>query len=133
MMEALTILGSIIGSGAVSGIIAKVIFRKQERKLKDNEVESSVLDNEAKRLENDLKQIDVGTLYLEKTQHWADIMAKSANSIIASNEKRDKDWDELKRDIEHLKADIKEIRREQTLQGEFLNGEFKQYKIEHER
>lgn len=132
-MEALTILGSIIGSGTVSGIIAKVIFRKQERKLKDNEVESSALDNEAKRLENDLKQIDVGTLYLEKTQHWADIMSKSANSIIASNEKRDKDWDELKRDIEHLKADIKEIRREQTLQGEFLNGEFKQYKIEHER
>lgn len=132
-MEALTILGSIIGSGAVSGLIAKVIFRKQERKLKDNEVESSVLDNEAKRLENDLKQIDVGTLYLEKTQHWADIMSKSVNSIIASNEKRDKDWDELKRDIEHLKADIKEIRREQTLQGEFLNGEFKQYKIEHER
>lgn len=116
-----SLISAIIGSGAIGSIITYFIYKKQNKKLKDNEVQSSDEDVYTKKLDNDLKQMDVGDRYLSKIIEVANILDKS-------NTKNDKNWETIHSDIALLKTQMNEIIVEQKLQTEFLNGEFQSFK-----
>lgn len=116
-----SLISAIIGSGAIGSIITYFIYKKQNKKLKDNEVQSSNEDVYTKKLDNDLKQMDVGDRYLSKIIEVANILDKS-------NIKNDKNWETIHSDIALLKTQMSEIIVEQKLQTEFLNGEFQSFK-----
>lgn len=121
MYDVVSLISAIVGSGVIGSIISYFIFKKQNKKLKDNEVKSSDEDVTSKKLENDGKQMDLGDRYLSKIIEVADI-------IDENNVKNDKHWETLHNDISLVKNQVGEIIVEQKLQGEFLNGEFAEFK-----
>lgn len=110
---------SIIISDALLAIVIFFIFFKYNKQLKKNEVVMSDVDIETKRLENDDKQIDLGTKYMENIL----TMDEKINQLLKSN-----NWEKYDKDIEEIKTAVKEIKEEQKLQNIFLNGEYAKFK-----
>ena len=100
----------IVLSATVIGFIFKAIdrirYKKQDKKLKKDEVDKA-------EVETDRKQIDLGDLFLEKSQKWSEIIESNSMKMMKIMEKmdqdkveRDKDWTELKKDMEYVKTEI---------------------------
>lgn len=127
-MDWATVITSISAIGVVEGsfrIIDKIRFKKEERKEKKESVEQTAVAT-------DRQQIDLGDLFLEKTQKWSEILesnyTKMMEKMDENNRRRDQDWDNLKNDIELLKKDVTEIKNEQNMETAFLNGEYDAFK-----
>lgn len=112
---------TVVLSDAVFGFLIWLIFFKQNRKLKNNEVESSDADIESKKIENDDKQLDLGTKYLEKIMAIGDMLDQYRNQAGVN-------WEQYHKDMQEVKTAIKEIKEEQLLQNKFLNGEYATFK-----
>ena len=138
----------VITSGCVITVVEIVIrvadklrFNKEEKKIKGEEVAGSTLDNETKRIENesrrldnDVKQMDVGGMYLEKVQQVADLIEGTAKKMAETNERREGDWRDLKKDvgiimdvITDLGDRMAKIEHAQELERRFLNGKFESF------
>lgn len=127
-MDWATVITSISAIGVVEGsfrIIDKIRFKKEERKEKKESVEQTAVAT-------DRQQIDLGDMFLEKTQKWSEILesnyTKMMEKMDENNRRRDQDWDNLKNDIELLKKDVTEIKNEQNMETAFLNGEYDAFK-----
>lgn len=115
------ILAYIFGGTSVVSIILFFIFFRQNRLLKNNEVSNSANDVESGKIMNDSAQIDLGTKYL--------------NGILEATEKLNtyhtayKDGiDSITDNINEIKTDVKEIKKEQTLMSLYLNGKYAEFK-----
>lgn len=123
-MDWATVITSISAIGVVEGafrIVDKIRFKREDKKEKKESVEQTAVAT-------DRQQIDLGDLFLEKTQKWAEILEANSTKMIEkmdeSNRRRDSEWSKLNRDIELLKNDVAEIKNEQKIEKAFLNGEY---------
>ena len=129
LTEILTVAGSVVGSGAISAFLTSVIYRKQNKKLKDDEVQKAKTDT-------DKQQIDLGDMFLEKTIKWGEMIEQNTEKMVnrmvekldENNAKRDEDWDKLKKDMELLKTDTGEIKNEQKIVTAYLNGGYEAFR-----
>lgn len=129
LTEILTVAGSVVGSGAISAFVTSVIYRKQNKKLKDDEVQKAKTDT-------DKQQIDLGDMFLEKTIKWGEMIEQNTEKMVnrmvekldENNAKRDEDWDMLKKDMELLKTDTGEIKNEQKIMTAYLNGGYEAFR-----
>ena len=120
--EILTIAGSMVGSGTIAAAVSAIVYRKQNRKMKDDEVQKAQADT-------DKQQIDLGDMFLEKTITWGEMIEQNTEKMVnrmmekldENNEKRDKDWEDLKKDMEYMKGEIADIKG-------CLNGKLEDYK-----
>lgn len=117
-MEILTYL---LGGTSVVSIALFLIFFRQNRLLKNHEVSKSANDVESGKIVNDMAQIDLGNKYLdgileatEKLNTYQTDYKKCVDSIIE--------------DINEIKSDVKEIKKEQTLMNLYLNGKYAEFK-----
>jgi hypothetical protein len=114
--------------GFVFKIIDRIRFKQQEKKLKKDEVDKA-------EVETDKKQIDLGDLFLEKTQKWGEIIEANSMKMVKMMEEkmvkmmekmdqdkaeRDKDWTELKSDMDYMKREISNL-------VEFNNGGYQKF------
>jgi len=134
-----TILSSAVGSGTIAGTVAAMIFRKQNKELKNQEVFNSQLDNKIKELEvesqkidNDTKQIDLGDLYLRKVQEMSDMLSDKLHEMMSSNDKYRADSEKrLNKRIDELSKKIDRCVIEISAVEECLNGNWVKYKNDH--
>ena len=117
-MEILTYL---LGGTSVVSIALFLIFFRQNSLLKNHEVSKSANDVESGKIVNDMAQIDLGNKYLdgileatEKLNTYQTDYKKCVGSIIE--------------DINEIKSDVKEIKKEQTLMNLYLNGKYAEFK-----
>lgn len=120
--EILTIAGSIVGSGTISVAVSAIVYRKQNRKMKDDEVQKAQADT-------DKQQIDLGDMFLEKTIKWGEMIEQNTEKMVnrmmekldENDAKRDEDWKGLKQDMEYVKSEIGSM-------SEYLNGDYQKFK-----
>ena len=86
-MEWANLILNVLGTGVVASIITFVsffIYRKQNKKIKDNEAKGTDLAIEEKELELDRKQIDLGNEFmkssLEMTRKMQEMMTQNQQS-----------------------------------------------------
>lgn len=111
------IITYILGGTSIASIILFLIFFRQNRRLKNNEVSKSANEVESGKIYNDMAQIDLGNKYL--------------NSILEATEKLNtyhtdyqNDIDSIIKDISEIKDDVKSIKKEQTIMSLYLNGKY---------
>lgn len=125
LAEIWAMAGTAVGSGTISAVLTSIIFRKQNKKLKNDEVQKA-------ETETDRQQIDLGDLFLEKTQKWAEILESNSTKVMEkideNNRKRDHDFEDMKSDIEFVKKAVTGIKDEQEIVIAFLDGEYDAFK-----
>ena len=118
-----TVLG-VVTIESIFKVIDRIRYKKNDKRLRKNEVEKDDVDT-------DRRQIDLADIFLEKTQKWAEIIEASSTKMLAKmeedKEERDKDWRQLKLDVEGMKRDISSVKRTQSLQTEYMNGPFREF------
>lgn len=85
----LGIITTLLGTTSVGGIYYAIKYKKQNKQLKNLEVEKSQLENETTQLENEAKKMQLGNDYLEKMKEAADLLYESS-------QKSDNNWKEMK-------------------------------------
>ena len=146
-----TVITSIIAIVSVEAVLKAIDhfrYKGQNKKLKDEDVTSSELDNEtkridneAKKLDNDQKQIDIGTLFLEKVQVASSVVEQASMkmgewnqrlSVIEDNQKRMESnqnrmmeqFEGLTTEVAGLRDELAEVKVEQNMERTFLNGTY---------
>lgn len=111
----------IFGGSSLIGVVLFLIFFKQNKALKNNEVKKSDVDVESSKLQNDMAQIDIGDRYLngviEATERLKSYQTDYKNGI-----------ESLTENINEIKDDVKEIKKEQTMMSLYLNGKYQEFK-----
>lgn len=150
-IEWTTVITSIIAIVSVEAVLKAIDhfrYKSQNKKLKDEDVTGSELDNEtkridneAKKLDNDQKQIDIGTLFLEKVQVAASVVEQASMkmgewnqrlSVIEDNQKRMesnqnhmmRQFEGLTTEVAGLRDELAEVKVEQNMERTFLNGTY---------
>ena len=119
-MDWVTLITSISAISVVEGtfrIVDKFRYKNEEKKEKKESVEQTAVAT-------DHQQIDLGDLFLEKTQKWAQIIEDSANRVVEANSRRDEDWETVKSDLTKVLQELGEMKVEQSLMIEFLDGDY---------
>ena len=133
------ILGWIFGGTGIGGLIFGIIYFRENRQLKKNEVKSSTADVEEKEINNDKSQIELGEKFLqstlEMTEKMKQMMLESDKERDAYWEKQDKAFQELHETVSHvaetvtrLEKDVAEIKEEQRTEIAYLNGDYRKFK-----
>lgn len=124
----LQILPYIFGTASVASIILFFIFFKQNKALKNHEVEKSQTEVDNGKIQNDMSQIDLGNHYIKSILE-ASALINEANKNIAdySKERRD-NFEKLDSDLREIKDDVKSIKKEQVLMTLYLNGGYEKFK-----
>lgn len=150
-IEWTTVITSIIAIVSVEAVLKAIDhfrYKSQNKKLKDEDVTGSELDNEtkridneAKKLDNDQKQIDIGTLFLEKVQVAASVVEQASMKMgewnqrlsgIEDNQKRMESnqnrmmeqFEGLTTEVAGLRDELAEVKVEQNMERTFLNGTY---------
>lgn len=115
------ILTYILGGTSITSIILFLIFFRQNRLLKNNEVSKSANEVELGKIDNDMAQIDLGNKYLNSILEATDKLNKYQNDYKNS-------IDSITDNINEIKKDIKSIKKEQTIMSLYLNGKYNEFK-----
>lgn len=127
IIRILEIVAGVVAGGFVFKVIDRIRFKQQEKKLKKDEVDKA-------EVETDKKQIDLGDLFLEKSQKWGEIIESNSMKMVKMMEKmdkdkaeRDKDWMELKSDMVAVKNDMADVKTELGNLVEYNNGGYQKF------
>lgn len=122
------ILAIVFGGTSIVSIVLFLIFYKQNKLLKqqevekgENEVRSGTIANKTSEIQTEMEKISLGDRYL------AGIV--EATDKISAYQKDYKDGiDSLSENITEIKKDVKSMKTEQKLMVDFLNGEYQDFK-----
>ena len=119
-MEWLNVILTILGSGGLATVLSFLVYRKQNKKIKDNEAKGTDLDIEEKELELDRKQIDLGNEFMKSSLE----MTKKMQDMMLQNQTRDEqNWTKMFTRMDALESSVTNIRR-------YLNGGLAEFEEE---
>ena len=118
----------IFGGSSLIGVVLFLIFFKQNKALKNNEVKKSDVEVESGNIQNDMAQIDLGTHYLKSIIDASALINEANKNIIDYTNNRKDDFEKLSTDITEIKDDIKAIKIEQENIVTFLDGPYNIWK-----
>lgn len=120
----------VLATAGITGFISSIIWRRQNRKIKNAEADIKVSEAEQSSYDNQIKAMEVGEMYLQKVvelteqMHNNTALTANSNKAIEDNNIRLKRMEvnltKLNDDMSFLKEDTANIK-------DFLNGEFKDY------
>ena len=111
-----------------------VKYRKENKKLKDNEVKTSSIDAQK-------AQIELGDLFMEKSKEMFQQMQELQEQTLLATKKNGTDNEDIIKKMDEIAAEQKRLSEEQQRQGEelkrlsegqehivsFLNGEYQSF------
>lgn len=111
-----------------------VKYRKENKKLKDNEVKTSSVDAQK-------AQIELGDLFMEKSKEMFQQMQELQEQTLLATKKNGTDNEDIIKKMDEIAAEQKRLSEEQQRQGEelkrlsegqehivsFLNGEYQSF------
>lgn len=111
----------IFGGTSVVSIALFLIFFKQNRALKQQEVEKGSNEVNGGRIETEMSKIALGDKYLES-------IIEATNKLNSYQSDYKSGIDSLSESIDGIKSDVKSIKSEVTLMSIFLNGDYERFK-----
>jgi hypothetical protein len=106
-MEWLNVILTIIGSGGLATVLSFVVYRKQNKTIKDNEAKATDLSIEEKQLELDRKQIDLGNEFMKSSLE----MTKKMQDMMLQNQTRDEqNWKQMFSRMDSIERSVTNIR-----------------------
>lgn len=124
----LTLIPYIFGTSSVVSVILFIIFYKQNKALKNNEVKKSNTEVESGNIQNDMAQIDLGNHYLQSIVEASKLINEANKNIADYSKERQDNFEKLDSDLNEIKEDVKSIKKEQTLITLYLNGGYEKFK-----
>ena len=118
----------IFGASSVVSVILFIIFYKQNRSLKDNEVEKSNTEVEGGKIANDMAQMDMGDRYLQGIIQASETIRMYQDKISEYQTANRDNMNGINTDLQEIKDDLKVIKREQSLMSLYLNGKYEEFK-----
>ena len=117
----MSVAGLLLGGTSVYTIVENIKYRKENKKLKGMEVEKASIDNQEQKLDL-LKKYQDNMLEILDTVHQAILKNGGDNTIIIDN------VEQIRKELNELKEEVKEVKTEQKLQNEFLDGKYIEFK-----
>lgn len=117
----MSVAGLLLGGTSVYTIVENIKYRKENKKLKGMEVEKASIDNQEQKLDL-LKKYQDNMLEMLDTVHQAILKNGGDNTIIIDN------VEQIRKELNELKEEVKEVKTEQKLQNEFLDGKYIEFK-----
>ena len=100
----------LVGSGVIVAIgsgIVWLVYRKQNKTIKDNEAKQTSLSVEEKELELDRKQIDLGNEFMKSSLE----MTKKMQDMMLQNQTRDEqNWRQMFTRMDSIERSVTNIR-----------------------
>ena len=120
VIRILELIIGVIAGGFLFKAIDRIRYKQQDKKLKKDEVDKA-------EVETDRKQIDLGDLFLEKSQKWGEIIESNSMKMMTLMEKMDKDKEERDKDWVELKSDMEYVKTELSNLVEYNNGGYQEF------
>ena len=109
-MEWMNFFSGLVGSGVIVAIgsgIVWLVYRKQNKTIKDNEAKQTSLSVEEKELELDRKQIDLGNEFMKSSLE----MTKKMQDMMLQNQTRDEqNWRQMFTRMDSIERSVTNIR-----------------------
>ena len=122
------ILAYVFGGTSIVSIVLFFIFYKQNRLLKQHEVEKSAnevqggeIANKSSRIQNEMDKISLGDRYLES-------IIEATNKLNAYQSDYKESVDSLSERIDEIRTDVIGIKKEVNLMALFLDGAYDKFK-----
>lgn len=132
-----TALTFFFGGTSIVSTIVGVVFFKENKELKKNEVKSSTADVQSKNIQNDNDQIDLGTKFMEQSLAMTQKMQEMMHE---SNKVREEQWEEQKISNDEIITRIGGVERKLddindrvTSIEEWGNGELSAFRASHNK
>ena len=124
----LTLVPYIFGTSSVVSVILFIIFYKQNKSLKNNEVEKSNTEVESGKIANDMAQMDMGDRYLQGIIDATETISKYQSALSDFQTANRNNMNGINTDLREIKDDLKVIKKEQSLMSLYLNGKYEEFK-----
>lgn len=128
-------LSILFGGTSIASIAVGVIYFKENKELKKNEVKSSTADVQSKNIENDNAQIDLGTKFMEQslamTQKMQEMMMESNRLRNEQFEQQKTSADEIITRIGGIETKLDSLNDRVTSIEEWGNGELTSFRAAH--
>lgn len=124
----LQILPYIFGTASVASIILFFVFYRQNKALKNHEVEKSETEVEGGKIQNDMAQMDMGDRYLQGIIQASETIRMYQDKISEYQTANRDNMNGINTDLQEIKDDLKVIKKEQSLMSLYLNGKYEEFK-----
>lgn len=124
----LQILPYLFGTSSVVSVILFIIFYKQNKALKNHEVEKSETEVEGGKIQNDMLQMDMGDRYLKGIIEASEVIGKYQSALTEFQTANKSNMEDITTDLQEIKNDLKSIKKEQSLMSLYLNGKYEEFK-----
>ena len=122
----LQVLPYIVGVGG-GGLIAMIVYRRQNKRLK--EAEAKLKESEAKQssIETQMKEIDLGAHYIEQSFAMQQQMQQLLQANNADTAKIAAEVTEVKGTVAGVLKQLSATNKEVAMIKRYLNGQFKEF------
>ena len=124
-MEWVNLIVTIITSGIIISLLEFLYYKRFNKAIKKNEANSGDLDNQ-------MKSIDLGRLFLERIQDVNNEQQKLQEQQRLmweeQNAKREEQWEQQRSTMEDILSTVGDLKAEVETIKEFLDGDYKQFK-----
>lgn len=132
-----TALTFFFGGTSIVSTIVGVVFFKENKELKKNEVKASTADVQSKNIQNDNDQIDLGTKFMEQslamTQKMQEMMQESNKVRAEQWEEQKISNDEIITRIGGVERKLDDINDRVTSIEEWGNGDLSAFRASHNK
>ena len=127
----ISLLPYIVGVGG-GGLIALIVYRKQNQRVK--EAEAKLKESEAKQssIETQMKEIDLGAHYIEQSFAMQQQMQQLLQTNNADTAKIAAEVAEVKSSVSGLSKKVDATNKEVAMMKRYLNGQYKEF-VEQEK
>ena len=122
----ISLLPYIVGVGG-GGLIAMIVYRRQNKRLK--EAEAKLKESEAKQssIETQMKEIDLGAHYIEQSFAMQQQMQQLLQTNNADTAKIAAEVTEVKGTVAGLSKQLSTTNKEVAMIKRYLNGQYKEF------
>lgn len=129
-MEIAEILNIVFGGTTLCGVIAAIVYRRQNKRIKESEAKQAESTATVSDVEAQKAKIDLGEMFLGKAQEWftqiEQIQKKGNEDNAANQEKMMQRLERIDERTENVELSLSDV-------VKYLNGDYQQWLANHQK
>lgn len=129
-MEIAEILNIVFGGTTLCGVIAAIVYRRQNKRIKESEAKQAESTATVSDIEAQKAKIDLGEMFLGKAQEWftqiEQIQKKGNEDNAANQEKMMQRLERIDERTENVELSLSDV-------VKYLNGDYQQWLANHQK
>lgn len=124
------ILNIVFGGTTLCGVIAAIVYRRQNKRIKESEAKQAESTAAVSDVEVQKAKIDLGEMFLGKAQEWftqIEQMQKTGNETNAANQEK------MMQRLERIDERTENVELSLANVVKYLNGDYQQWLANHQK